>query len=97
MVRHSKWTVGEFVKSGMFKLRKKTHYKVDWQFDDLKELIGFIASEFRERVNWTFGNKRVLENGARKIIGDLGGDKVVVYETMEVFDLSKEVGCARHH
>lgn len=89
VVKHSKWVAEEFIKRGSFRLERKTRYKVDWHFKDLEELVGFVMDEFEGRTEWTSRKKRILENGARGVVGELRGKEIVVYDEMEVLDLRK--------
>lgn len=59
VVRHSIKVIKQAVSAGLFKIKRKFHLKIDFSYDNLKELQNLIQNDFYE-VTWNPQNKKKL-------------------------------------
>jgi SAM-dependent methyltransferase len=87
VVKHSIWSLKKAISNGLFKLKKKSQYKIDWKFDNLKELIDFVISCSPE-ISWNKNKISFLEKELTKLIKIKDkNDSLTVWDGLTVNDL----------
>ena len=87
VVKHSIWSIKESIFNKLFKINKLSTYKVDWKFNDFKELIDFIISCSKEII-WDKNNKQFLEKELIKIAKPKNKtNAIIIYDSLTINNL----------
>jgi len=67
VVKHSIWSLKKAISNRLFKLKRKSQYKIDWKFNNLKELVDFVINCSSE-ISWNKNKISFLEKELTKLI-----------------------------